>query len=208
MGYLSEIKKNKKRNKNDECEKHDECDASNDIQISRTRQRTAKESYLGRKSITQGLASRKKCKLIYICEKHFLKSDLITNTSDVSEKKTVHVLSRNRSNKDAILYLWPDSPSHLSKISSPRPTTYFSSEPRRENVAMFKEMEETAGTLRDIFHSLDELDEKVPQFLPSKVTKIKTAEYIIFLKFNLTEAPKIMYSIKITADLQILFLKI
>ena len=83
------------------------------------------------------------------------------------------MLGHKRLKEDAVPCIWPGSP-HLSKITSPRPTKFASSESRRENFAMLQEEEELDKISQDAFKSLDEFHEKEGQLnIPADVTKIQ-----------------------------------
>ena len=83
--------------------------------------------------------------------------------------------------------IWPGSP-HLSKITSPRPTTFASSESRKEHFARLQEEEELDKILQGTFKSLDEFHEKEGQLnIPDDVTKLQTIEYVLFLNLIVTE---------------------
>ena len=112
------------------------------------------------------------------------------------------MLGHKRLKEDAVHCIWPGSP-HLSKITSARPTTFASSESRRENFARLQEEEELDNISQDTFKSLDEFQEKEGHLnIPADVTKIQTIEYVLFLNLNVTDIPKIIYSVQITTDLQ------
>ena len=73
---------------------------------------------------------------IFLCEKHFHASDIITDSIDSNSrrKKTKQSkLCHKRLKDDAVPCIWPTLPGHLTKIVTPRPTTLASSESRQEN---------------------------------------------------------------------------
>ena len=131
---------------------------------------------------------------LHICEKHFQVCDVVTSSTDSNNrrkrKKGSDALSRKRLRDDAVPCIWPGVPSHLSKIVSPRPTTYSSSESRMENVARYQKEVELERIANDTF-TLDELHEKEGQLnIPEEVKKIKTAKYTLFLKLCVKDVPK------------------
>ena len=57
---------------------------------------------------------------------------------------------------------------------------------------------------KDNWRSLEELHEKNDQLiLTNEITKVKTDEYILFFKLCIKDIPKILFSVKITVDLQV-----
>ena len=53
--------------------------------------------------------------------------------------------------------------------------------------------------IQDQFHSIGKLDKTQ---LPVGLTEIKTEDYICFINISFIEKPKVIYSFKITSDLQ------
>ena len=164
-----------------------------------------KKGEMNSESTPGKLAPKNESKL-FICEKHFQESDIVATSTDSNNrrkrKKQSEVLGHKRLKEDAVPCLWPGSP-HLSKITSPHPTTFASSESRRENFTRLREEEELNKIPQDTFKSLDEFHEKEGQLnIPADVTKIQTIEYVLFLNLNVADIPKIIYSVQITADLQ------
>ena len=68
----------------------------------------------------------------------------------------------------------------------------------------YQEELESARIERDTWRSLNELSEKIDQlYSPGGFMKYKTDGYILFIKIFTKDVPKIIFSLKITADLQL-----
>ena len=74
---------------------------------------------------------------IFLCEDHFLSSDIVSASTDSNprrkRKRNSDALSKKRLKDGAVLCILPGLPAHLTKLSSPRPTSCTSSESRQEN---------------------------------------------------------------------------
>ena len=144
---------------------------------------------------------------IFLCEKHFLPTDIIVTSSDTNSrrkrKKTTEMLTHKRLKDSAMPCIWPGSPLHLSKIPTPRPTSYASSESRSENIQKMQQEAEHKKIDRDIFNSLQELISKEGQLaLPNDTQKVISADYVLFYKLAFDDdIPKVKYSVQVSADL-------
>ena len=104
-----------------------------------------------------------KTQKLHFCENHFRPEDVITKSTDSNNrrkrKKGSDSLKRKRLKADALPCIWPGAP-HLSKLTSPRPTSLSSSESRLENQIQYQNGMENARIEKDTFNTLDELQEK------------------------------------------------
>ena len=71
---------------------------------------------------------------LYLCEKHFMPEDIICDSTDTNSrrKRKSDQLCKKRVKPGALPCLWPRA-DHLSKPTTPRPTTLATSEARFEN---------------------------------------------------------------------------
>jgi hypothetical protein len=110
--------------------------------------------------------------VIHLCESHFKPEDVISHSTDSNprrkRKKETTKLKHKRIKDGAIPCIWPGAPSYLTNITTPRPTTYSSSEAREENAQRHREELENARIENNSFKILEELNEKYIQIsLPS-----------------------------------------
>ena len=141
---------------------------------------------------------------LWICQNHFRESDYVTESKDSNSrrkrKRNIATLPRRRLKDDVYPSVWPGSPEYLTKPPvPPRPTVFSSSESRRLNEEFLRSEEIT----RDQFHSIEELVAKLDKSrFPEGVTEILTKNYICFINVCIIDKPKVVYSFKITNDLQ------
>ena len=145
---------------------------------------------------------------IFLCERHFMPSDIINGSMDSNSRRKKNKTSKlyqNRIKEDALPCIWPDLPAHLTKVITPRPTSFSSSGSRRENAKRLFEEVEQDRISQDTFSSLEELILKEAQLVfPSDLYKVVSDSYIIFYKLDVNaDIPMLIYSVKVHSDLSI-----
>ena len=83
--------------------------------------------------------------------------------SRCKKKRIAKQLARKQLKPDAMPCIWPGLADHLTKIVTPRPTSFASSESSQENLEHILEEAERERTAKDTFHLLEELISKEQQ---------------------------------------------
>ena len=111
---------------------------------------------------------------LYLCEKHFLPGDIITDSTDTNtrRKRKSEELNKKRVKPGGLPSLWPDAPAHLSKVTVPRPTSLATSCARSENAERIQQEIDDERTALNTFNSLEELVAKETMLnLPANILK-------------------------------------
>ena len=146
---------------------------------------------------------------IYLCEKHFMPTDIIIESTDTNNrrkrKKDSNTLTQKRLRENAIPCNWPNNPAHLSNPPTARPTSSASSDVRRENTERWAEQAEQERMAQDTYSSLEELVSKFDQVsLPSDVQKVVSTDYVLLHKLIFREnVPELQYSVQVHSDLSL-----
>ena len=146
---------------------------------------------------------------IFLCEDHFLSSDIVSASTDSNtrrkRKRSNDALSKKRLKDDAVPCIWPGLPAHLTKLSSPRPTSCTSSESRHENTRRLQRETQQERVARDTFNSLDELVAKEGQLqYPADVFKVVRDNYVLFYKLDAGNgSPNMKYTVQMFFDLSV-----
>ena len=113
--------------------------------------------------------------------------------------------SKKRLKDDAVPCIWPGLPAHLTKLSSPRPTSCTSSESRQENTRRLQREAQQERVARDTFNSLDELVAKEGQLqYPADVFKVVRDNYVLFYKLDVSNgSPNMKYTVQVFSDLSV-----
>ena len=125
--------------------------------------------------------------VVHLCEAHFRPEDVITHSTDSNSRrqKEPKKLKRKRITDDAVPCIWPGTPSYLTNVPTPRPTTCSSSDAREENVQRYREEIENARIERDTFRTLGDFEAKIGQLnIPEGVLKTKSSGSILFFRIN------------------------
>ena len=142
---------------------------------------------------------------LYLCEKHFMPEDIISDSTDTNSrrKRKSDQLCKKRVKPGALPCLWPRA-DHLSKPTTPRPTTLATSEARFENAQRIQQEIDDERIAQDTFNSLEELNEKETGLnIPSGTLKQMTDNSILYINIETEDAPKIRYSVRISSDLSV-----
>ena len=128
---------------------------------------------------------------IFLCEDHFLSSDIVSASTDSNPWR-----KRKRSS-DALSKKRPGLPAHLTKLSSPLPTSCTSSKSRQENMRRLQREAPQERVARDTFNSLDELVAKEGQLhYPADVFKVVRDNYVLFYKLDVSNgSPNMKYTV-------------